>query len=83
MNDLIKLLRFCYEETKELIKERREQKERERKEKELKEISIQMEEDMDQQELEKKLDHIYLQLVKACAPRSNESNRTNIKLTMI
>jgi hypothetical protein len=66
LNDLIKLLNLCYEETKELLKERREKTK----------ITLDTKIDIDEEagdmiDLEEKIDKIHLQLVKACAARRN------------
>jgi hypothetical protein len=67
LNDLVKLLNCCYEETIELLKERRQ-----RKEKEIEQVKIELEEEENRDyylDLEEKLEKIHFQLVKACAAR--------------
>ena len=69
LNDLAKLFRLCYEETRELLKERREQHHNE-KEKEFDQVTIQLEDDEKYlDDLEEKLDKVHWQLVKNCAAR--------------
>jgi hypothetical protein len=63
-NDLMKLFHLCYEETKSLRKEKQQENQRIKEE----QAKIQLEEDGND-DLEEKLDIIYLQLVKACAKR--------------
>jgi hypothetical protein len=69
LNDLAKLLNCCYEETIELLEERRQRKEKERKY--VNQVIIQIEEkNVDHNlDLEEKLEEIHFQLVKACAAR--------------
>jgi cell division protein ZapA (FtsZ GTPase activity inhibitor) len=72
LNDLAKLLNECYKETKDLLKERRQRKEKERKEQVVMELSE--ENEIYSQDLEKKLEKFHLQLVKACATRKIKEN---------
>jgi hypothetical protein len=70
LNDLGKLLVLCYEETKDLLKERRQLKDK--KQKEIDQVKIELEQEEDGQylqNLEEKLDRVHLQLVKVCATR--------------
>jgi len=72
LNDLAKLFRLCYEETRELLKERREQhhNEKNEKEKEFDQVTIQLDDDEKYlDDLEEKLDKVHWQLVKNCAAR--------------
>jgi hypothetical protein len=74
LNDLAKLFNLCYEETKELLEERRTKREIKRR-KELEQDKIDLEENqMDFQDLEEKLKKIHLQLVKACVARKSNDN---------
>jgi len=64
LNDLVKLFNLCYEETIELLKERKERKK--------KKITVKIdvdEEAGDMYDLEEKLEKIHFQLLKACAAR--------------
>ena len=72
LNDLAKLLNECYKETKDLLKERRERKEKERKDQVF--IELSEENEICSQDLEEKLDKFHLQLVKACATRKIKEN---------
>ena len=70
LNDLGKLLVLCYEETKDLLKERRQIKEK--KQIEIDQVKIELEQEEDDQylqNLEEKLNKIHLQLIKACEAR--------------
>jgi len=70
LNDLGKLLVLCYEETKDLLKERRQLKDNKQNEIDQVKIDLEQEEDGEYlQNLEEKLDKVYLQLIKACAAR--------------
>ena len=70
LNDLAKLFRLCYEETRELLKERREQHHNEKTEKEFDQVTIQLEDDEKYlDDLEEKLGKVHWQLVKNCAAR--------------
>ena len=70
LNDLAKLFRLCYEETRELLKERREQHHNEKNEKEFDQVTIHLEDDEKYlDDLEEKLDKVHWQLVKNCAAR--------------
>ncbi len=66
-NDLIKLLKLCYEETKEFLNEKQKEKEKINRYK-CEQVEIQLEEDDEvfSKELEEKLEKIYFELVKAC-----------------
>jgi hypothetical protein len=70
-NDLAKLLKVCYDETKDLLKERREVNKKERDKIETEQVAIQLEKEDEiyLHNLEEKLDKIYLQLVKAKAAK--------------
>jgi len=70
LNDLGKLLVLCYEETKDLLKERRQLKDKKQNENDQVKIELEQEEDGKYlQNLEEKLDKVHLQLVKVCAAR--------------
>jgi hypothetical protein len=70
LNDLGKLLVLCYEETKDLLKERRQIKDKKQNEIDQVKIELEQEEDGEYlQNLEEKLDKVHLQLIKACAAR--------------
>ena len=63
---------LCYEETKDLLKERRQLKDK--KQKEIDQVKIELEQEEDDkylQNLEEKLDKIHLQLIKVCKERRN------------
>jgi hypothetical protein len=80
LNDLGKLLVLCYEETKDLLKERRQIKDN--KENEIDQVKIELEQEEDGeylQNLEEKLDKVHLQLIKACAARNPRINENDIK----
>ena len=69
LNDLGKLLVLCYEETKDLLKERRQLKDK--KQNEIGQVKIELEQEEDGeylQNLQEKLDQVNL-LIKACAAR--------------
>lgn len=66
LNDLIKLVGVFYDETKNYLKEKREQKENHKRENV--NVNIQMEIESSEQ-LQEKLDKFHIQLVKACAKR--------------
>ena len=68
LNDLAKFLQLCFIIAKDLLKERREQKEKEKNE--VREVKIQIDDEFFSQELEEKLEKIHFQLIKACAKRS-------------
>ena len=70
LNDLAKFLQLCYIIAKDLLKERREEKEKKENEKEVREVKIQIDDELYSQELEEKLQQINFQLIKACAKRS-------------
>jgi hypothetical protein len=70
LNDLGKLLVVCYEETKDLLKERRQIKEK--KQNEIDQVKIELEQEEDDQylqNLDEKLNKIHLQLIKVCKAR--------------
>jgi len=70
LNDLAKLFNECYKETRDLLKERRENRKNKLRENEIEQVKIELEQDeSDALDLEEKLDKIHLQLVKACAAR--------------
>jgi hypothetical protein len=71
LNDLVKLLIVCYDETKDLLKERQKRIENEKNEKaHIKQTAIELEEDeFFHQDLEEKLEKIHLKLIEACAAR--------------
>ena len=62
---------LCYEETKDLLKQKRQRKEKEMKEIEQVKIDLEQEEEDEQyvHNLEKKLDIIHTQLIKVCVAR--------------
>ena len=66
LNDLMKLVGVFYDETKNYLKEKREQKENHKRENV--NVNIQMEIESSEQ-LQEKLDKFHIQLVKACAKR--------------
>ena len=72
LNDLTKFLQLCFEIAKDLLKEKRELKEKKTKEekrKEYEQVTLEMDEEYSQ-DLEDKLHQFHLQLVKACAKKS-------------
>ena len=82
LNDLTTFLRLCYDIAKDLLKERREKKVKDKR-KEIEQITIKVDDEYSQ-DLEKKLDQIHLQLLKACAKRrACENRRIKRKLKII
>jgi hypothetical protein len=71
LNDLAKLLNECYEETKDLIREKRKKRINEQKENEIEQVKLELEQGEEKcaQDLDEKLEKIHLQLIKACAAR--------------
>ncbi len=71
LNDLVKLLKVCFDETKDLLKERREINENKKNENgDIKQTAIHLEEDeMYNQDLEEKLEKVHLKLIEACTAR--------------
>jgi hypothetical protein len=70
LNDLAKLLKECYRETKDLLEERRGKMKDGRKENEIEQVKIELEqEEKYAQDLDEKLEKIHLQLIKAIAAK--------------
>ncbi len=71
LNDLSKLLVLCYEETKDLLKQKRQKKDIEIKEFEQVKIELEQDEEDEQylQNLDKKLEIINLRLIEVCVAR--------------
>ena len=70
LNDLAKLLKECYRETKDLLEERRGKMKDRRKETEIEQVKIELEQEGKYaQDLDEKLEKIHLQLIKAIAAR--------------
>lgn len=77
LNDLVKLFKFLYDETKEpFIKRQKQEKiknrEREESKREKEQVILEMEEYNHIKVLENKLDQVHLQLLKVCARRARQ-----------
>jgi len=77
LNDLAKLLKECYRETKDLLEVRRGKMKDGRKETEIEQVKIELEQEGKYaQDLDEKLEKIHLQLIKAIAARRVNEKRS-------